>query len=209
MSLQSNLKAVKEEFKSDEKILENAFRAEILWRRYRKYVIVLLLCGIGFGVYLGIESYLRTQKAQAASSAYAKLVENATDEKALLELKNSSKELYELYRYFNASGDKAVYEELANSQNKLIANLAQYELASLNASASMTESSLSESSIQEALSLGLDSVKQANLRDFALLQEAFLLFKADKIKEAHQKLLLIPETSPLSGEAKLLRHYGN
>ena len=42
MSLQSNLKGVKEEFKSDEKLLENAFRLEILWRRYRKYVCMWL-----------------------------------------------------------------------------------------------------------------------------------------------------------------------
>ena len=88
MSLQSNLKGVKEEFKSDEKLLENAFRLEILWRRYRKYVFVALFCGAVALSWWGVSSYLSAQKAQQATEAYMALMQDSENKEALESLQN-------------------------------------------------------------------------------------------------------------------------
>ncbi len=208
MSLQSNLKGVKEEFKSDEKLLENAFRLEILWRRYRKYVYVAVVCGaVGLG-WFGISSYLSAQKAQEASAAYAVLMQDSENKEALESLQKASPNFYDVYMYFNANGDKANYEKLANSQNKLIKNLAKYEVATLNLSEKIQDKDAIKNADFTGEFKSLENVEYKSLRDLAILQEAYVLFQQDKIAEAHQKLMLIAENSPFAAEAMILKHYG-
>ncbi|BBB19595.1 hypothetical protein [Helicobacter cinaedi] len=208
MSLQSNLKGVKEEFKSDEKLLENAFRLEILWRRYRKYVYVAVVCGaVGLG-WFGISSYIQAQKAQEASAAYAVLMQDSENKEALESLQKASPNLYDMYMYFNANGDKANYEKLANSQNKLIKNLAKYEVATLNLSEKIQDKDTIKNTDFTGEFKSLENVEYKALRDLAILQEAYVLFQQDKIAEAHQKLMLIAENSPFAAEAMILKHYG-
>ena len=90
---------------------------------------VAVVCGaVGLG-WFGISSYIQAQKAQEASAAYAVLMQDSENKEALESLQKASPNLYDMYMYFNANGDKANYEKLANSQNKLIKNLAKYEMA--------------------------------------------------------------------------------
>lgn len=209
MSLKTDLKDIKEEFNKDEKLLESAFRLEILWRRYRKYVILLILCMFGTGIGWIVNDYMVSKRAQEASLAYAKLVENATDKEALQALKNASPALYDLYRYSNAHGDIAVYESLVDSQNEFVRTLARYEVASYKASA-LLEKANSEDSYQATLAQNIESLEKttsSSLKDLAILQEAYLLFQANKPQEAHQKLMLISENSPLYREAMMLKHF--
>ncbi|TLD97515.1 tetratricopeptide repeat protein [Helicobacter jaachi] len=209
MDLQTNLKGIKESFDNDEKMLENAFRLERLWRKYRTFIIVLVLCIIGALIYWQVAQYLDSKRAQEASSAYDKLTQNAEDKEALQTLKQSSPQLYDLYQYFNAHGDRAVYEGLLDSQNDFVRLLAQYEMASLQAGAILEANEASKPNEDiNALLQPLDSIKSANLKDLATLQAAYILFKANKIDQAHQKLMLIPQDSPLRNEATMLKHYG-
>ncbi|WP_369695786.1 tetratricopeptide repeat protein, partial [uncultured Helicobacter sp.] len=108
MSLQSNLKSVKESFNSDEKLLESAFALEIMWKRYRKYIITLLICMVGVGIWWLVSNYIQSQKAIKASAAYERLISDSTDKEALESLKDASPALYDMYRYFNANNDSAV-----------------------------------------------------------------------------------------------------
>lgn len=206
--MQSNLKEVREEFKSDEKILENAFRLEILWRRYRKYVFVALFCGAIALIWWSVSLYMQTQKAQEATKAYMTLMQDSENKEALESLQKASPNLYDMYRYFNANANKAAYEELANSQNKLIKNLAQYEVATLN----LSEKIQDKNTIKDADLTGefqsLENVEYKTLRDLAILQEAYVLFQQNKITEAHQKLMLVAESSPFAAETMMLKHYG-
>ena len=210
MSLKTDLKDIKDEFNKDEKILESAFRLEILWRRYRKYIILLILCMFGIGIGWIINDYMVSKRAEEASLAYAKLAEDATDKEALQSLKKSSPALYDLYRYSNAHGDIAVYESLIDSKNEFVRTLARYEVASYRAS-SLLEKTNNQDSYQAALAQNLESLEKttsSSLKDLAILQEAYLLFQAHKPQEAQQKLKLISESSPLYREAMMLKHFG-
>ena len=110
--------------------------------------------------------------------------------------------------YFNANGDKANYEELTNSQNKLIKNLAQYEMATLNLSEKIQDKDAIKNADFTGEFKSLENVEYKALRDLAILQEAYVLFQQDKIEIAHQKLMLIAENSPFAAEAMILKHYG-
>ncbi|RDU60521.1 hypothetical protein [Helicobacter marmotae] len=205
MSLQSNLHDVKASFDSDKKILESAFTLEILYKRYRKYIIAGIVCVAIVGVWWSVNAYIHSQRAKEASTAYAKLFENATDTQALQALQKASPELYDMYVYFNAhDGDIHLYEGLADSKNALVRSLAQYEIASIRASESLQDSGLS---LDESLAF-LERTRAGSLKEFALLQEAYLLFKAKKNDEAYQKLMLIPENSVFYEAALNLRHFG-
>lgn len=206
MSLKDNLKSVKAEFNKDEKILENAFRLEILWKRYKKYIIALLVLVIAWIVYVVANNYIASSKAQAATQAYHKLIENANDTQALANLKHNSPTLYELYSYFNANGDVSVYESLLDSKNDFIKALATYEIASINASKLLESKKFDEASLKPQLD-ALDTISQSSLKDLALMQEAHLLFLANRPNEAHQKLMLIPENSIFAQAVANLKHY--
>mgnify|MGYP001043709171 CR=1 FL=1 len=207
MSLQSNLKSVKESFNSDEKLLESAFALEIMWKRYRKYIITLLICMVGVGIWWLVSNYIQSQKAIKASAAYERLISDSTDKEALESLKDASPALYDMYRYFNANNDSAVYEALADSQNAFVRSTAQYELASIQASKLLEANDIDESSLNQGLA-SLERTKPTSLKELAILQEAYLLFKANKVKEAHQKLILIPENSAFYNEAVIFKHFG-
>lgn len=213
MSLQSNLKSVKESFDRDEKILESAFALEILWRRYRKFIIAFLICAVGAIVWWYVSGYMQEVRAKEASAAYAKLLVDSTDKNALETLEQKSPALYDVYRFFNTHNDMATYEELTHSSNAFVRSLAQYELASLRASELIDSQNGGIKDVKNTDALmqnitNLESTKLASLKNFALLQEAYLLFQADKVKEAHQKLMLIPENSLFWEEAVSLKHFG-
>lgn len=208
MSLQSNLKEVREEFKSDERILENAFRLEILWKRYRKYIFVALFCVAVALIWWGVSVYMQEQRAKEASAAYAVLTQDSENKEALESLQKASPKLYEMYKYFNANGDKAVYEELQNSSFKLIANLAKYEAATLSLSEKLKDKEAVKNADLTGEIQSLENVEYKALRDLAILQEAYVLFGQNKVKAAHQKLMLIAENSPFAAEAMMLKHFG-
>ena len=199
MSLKENLKNIKQEFDQDEKMLESAFRLEILARRYRRYIAAGIICLLALGIGYGVYNYMDSQRTKQATQAYAKLLEDVTDEQALKSLAQASPELYDLYRYGNANGDSEVFKSLLHSKNELVRTLAAYEIASINAGEANEKGQLDIS--------GLDKVKASALKDLALLQEAFLLFSHSSIQEAKDKLLLIPDNSILREEAQMMRHY--
>lgn len=212
MSLQSNLKSIKASFDSDEKLLESAFTLEILWRRYRKYIIALLVCGAILGIWWLVSTYIDNAQKQAANAAYTQLIEDSTDEAALEKLKKSSPALYDMYRYFNANGDENVYQSLLDSENTFVRQLAQYEVASMQASAlldSLSKDGKNDAQNSVLVSQNIESLERTKptvLKHFALLQEAYLLFNVNKPKEAQQKLILIPEDSMFYNEAVNLKH---
>ena len=213
MNLQSNLKGVRDELQKDEKLLENAFRLEILWRRYRKYVFGLIVIAVGFGLWWAISDYMQQNRAKEASSAYDKLIVDSHNQAALDTLKNASPKLYDVYRYFNASGDKTLYEELSHSQLDFLRDVARYELASINASQTIQnlkdndDKAHFKAQISQDLQ-SLERTKEGALKDLAILQEAYMLIVAGDTEQAHQKLLLISPNSPFAQEANNLKHYG-
>lgn len=199
MGLKDDLKSIKTEFSNDEKMLENAFRLEILLKRYKKYLIALAVVLIVAIAYIFISDSVKKANALKATSAYEKLLNNPDDEKALQELESSSKSLYEAYLFFHHNK-----LDLKDIQNDFIKALAHYQNASIKAGDTL-DSNVDSNALNQALQ-NLES-SDGILRHYGLLQVAFVLLQQNEIEQAKAKLALIPSNSPLRDEANLLEHF--
>lgn len=192
MSVKNNFNFIKSEFSNDEKMIENAFRLEILYRRYKHIIWSLGIIIVLVLAFLGIRSYYIEHNASKNSKILASLLENPSDENLKSELKNGSEKLYSLFSLKQAldNGNIAELEELSNNaSDEFVKYLATYHLASFNRDSTQLSN--------EKFSLG----------DFAALQEAYLLINDNKIAQAKEILSKIEETSALRESANILQHY--
>jgi len=186
VSLKDDVKYVKEELGSDEKILESAFRLEQFYRKYRKTIWgVLALILLAWGGTAGYDAY-QYHRITLANEALLALEKNPADAKALAELKADNPRLYALYRYSRGVEERKpeLLKEAAASGDDRIRDLAAYHEAVLADKAG-------------------DSRYYA---DLAKVEKAYLALEAGKKEEARSLLSLIAENSPVAGVARLLRH---
>lgn len=186
MSVENNVKYIKEELSNDEKMLEGLLRFEEWYKKYRK--VILTLCVIAIVVLAGwlLYDYIHTKQQESNYLAYETLVKNPEDAQAKEKLSKSNSKLWDLWQFSEAikNGDIQMLEQLKGSKDFMIAHLASYQLASLK---------------QDSQSL------QTNSSDLAQLQAAFLLLPKDK--ELAQKLLVkIPATSSAKEISNTLNH---
>ncbi|PAF42257.1 hypothetical protein [Helicobacter sp. 11S03491-1] len=193
MSIKKNIKQIQEEFKGDEKILENAFRLERLYKKYKYFLFAIIIALIVWFVYAKFSSYNAEKQAQQTTTIYNKLLKNPNNQALLDELKNSSRDLYNLYEYAQAlkDGDKQTLQKLSESKNIIIKNLATYQYASYSEDPEK-----------------LESMSKTPMKDLAILQAAYLLDKQNKIIEARTLLDQIDRISPTYQIASILKHYG-
>lgn len=205
MSVKNDLTQIKNEFNKDGQILENAFRFEILLRRYKKSLIALLVLVLVGIAYIGIDSYITQQRHTKANEAYREILKAPTSE--LLEtLKQNSPTLYDFYLYTHNPSEETL-QNLMHSQNELIAQIATYQHIQhiLDSILSPTESSQS-TNINEILAT-LPSLQDKTLQQWLLLQEAAILLQKGNVQEARDKLMLLDENSDFARIGKSLRHY--
>lgn len=205
MSVKNDLTQIKNEFNKDGQILENAFRFEILLRRYKKSLIALLVLVLVGIAYIGIDSYITQQRHTKANEAYREILKAPTPE--LLEtLKQNSPTLYDFYLYTHNPSEETL-QNLMHSQNELIAQIATYQHIQhiLDSILSPTESSQS-TNINEILAT-LPSLQDKTLQQWLLLQEAAILLQKGNVQEARDKLMLLDENSDFARIGKSLRHY--
>jgi len=140
--------------------------------------------------------YVKEQHLLKANSALLKLQNNPSDTNALKVLKENNPALAELYLLKKAtlSGDIKKLEELEKSKDETISDLAMYHIAIFKDSLSQIKEYRLKSS--------------ALLKDLALFDEAYLLYRSGKIDEAKSRLAQIHETSSVKEVAKMLEHYG-
>jgi hypothetical protein len=186
VSLKDDVKYVKEELSSDEKLLESAFRLERLYKKYR-----YLIWGIGVALLLGIggklayDSY-HAYRLERANTALLTLEKNPGDKAALEALRSNNPRLYALYRYARAVETQKPGElkEVTASGDPILQDLARYHEAVLADKAG----------------------ESRYYPDLSKVEKAYLALKAGKKEEARQALALIGENSPVAGIARLLRH---
>ena len=197
MSLKEDLKAVKEELNTEEQFLEGLIRAERFYKKYKKPIIALVvLCVIAF-VGFSIKSYMDEANLKAANIAYLKLIKNPKDSETINALKEKNINLYYAFKLQISSknGDIEGLKEVKNSAKDLyLSDLAEYQLASIDKK-------------QSALDGYLDDSKAGLLKNFALLEDAYLLLKEKKNNQAKMKLSSIELDSPLKNTANILEHY--
>lgn len=196
MSLKENMDALKEELSSEEKFFESAVRTERFVKRYQKPLIaavaasLLVVAGA-----IGYQSYTNS-KIESSNAAFNVLLSNPSDAKAEETLKNDNPKLYDVWKLSRgiAQNDVTILESLKDSEAFGIADIAQYEAASIKG---------------DMQSLNQYTKKQGALyKDLALLELAVTAIEKGNVSEAHQKISLISEDSPLYQVAQALSHYG-
>jgi len=196
VSIKEQVEYAKEELTQDEKLLAGLIKAERFYKRNKMLILGIVAVAVIGGIGYGVMDYLKEQRLLAANRAFLALQRNPADSQALATLKAKDPALFELYELNRAiaAGDTTALEGLETSKDPVVADLAQYHAAALRKSEK-----------------GLNAYRmksEALLKDFALFDEAYLLVKAGRIKEADERLALIPAESPLKPAATMLAHYG-
>ena len=177
---------VKKELSSDEKVLENVFKLETIYKKY-KFIVWAVVVGIlAFFVGRSVLQSMNESKLIDANTAFMTLQKDPKDGQALATLKEKNPKLFELYTYTQAvkNEDKNKLASLATSSNEIVSDASAYAENTLNAKPQ--ESQL--------------------YKEMALYEEAYLAIKAKNMKLAKDKLDLIGENSPLHVLAALLKH---
>ncbi len=197
LSVKDDLKAIKEELNTEEQFLEGMIRAERFYKRYKKPIwfitIIVIILFVGYSV----KTYINENNLKIANIAYLKLMQNPNNKQALKTLKNKNIKLYYAYEFHLAAktNNKQLLKEVTKQSNdKILKDLAQYQLASIDKN-------------QKELETYVNNSKIGLLRNMALLEDAFLLLKNNKIDQAKIKLSLIEVDSPLNNIAKNLEHF--
>jgi len=196
LSIKNDISMVREELTSEEKFFEKSVITERFVKKYKNVIIgtvvaIVVIVGANIAYDMNKES-----TARAANEAFRELQSNASDVNALSRLKTLSPSLHDAYIYSKAIADKDIetLKKLNSSKATLISDLAAYE--------SMQGSK--DSSKFDSYALKQDSI----YKDLAQVQSAILLMNEGKNDKAHEKLLLISDTSSFAKVAKALLHYG-
>jgi len=187
LSLKDEVEYVKGSLNSDEKILENAFKLE---RIYKKHKIKIWATVVALTLFFGGSAIMQAyqdSKINAANEALLTLQTNPDDASALSSLKDNNIKLYELFSYSKATKNKDVkaLEALSSSDDALVADLSKYHAGILDSKV----------------------VDSKYYQELVLVEEAFVALKSGKKDLAKQKLALIGENSPVINIARLLKHY--
>ncbi len=191
MSIKQNLETIKEEFKSDEKIFESAFKIERIFRRYKWVFIGIIAIFIILWIYTGIKNILEEKNAKEASKIYTQLQqEYSANLFEQLEKKAPNLAEFLLLRKAVQNGDEEALQKLSNSKIAFISDFAKYQNAMLQKDINKL------ASINGAFS------------DLAKFEQAFLLIQDKKTIQAQELLQSIPQDSSIKELSKLLAHYG-
>lgn len=199
--LSKDLETIKSEFQNDEKLLENAFKLERLFKKY-KFVLLGIVAVVVLWIAIVVASdYVEEKNAKEISQIYNELLVSPQNTVLRENLKNKALKLYDAFIYANLSSQKeariAELEELSQSKNELIAQIASYELASL------------KEDLQALSTIAKNPKKQNDsLKDFAKIQEAYLLLKNNDIDKAREVLKGVSSESSLDSIARQMEHYG-
>ncbi len=194
MSLKEDVIAVKEEIGNEERFLTAYVKTEKFVSKYKIALIsIASVAALSFAGYIGYGFYEEARVA-SANEAYAKLIKNSNDKAALETLKDKSAPLYEAYMLQTAhkTNDKKAYESVATSKNRVVADMAAYELA------------LASENIEK---LSAYSANKENMyKDLALFVLANKYIEKKDYKKARETLNKISATSELKEYSNYLFH---
>ncbi|WP_121021671.1 hypothetical protein [Helicobacter vulpis] len=193
MEIKQNLKQVQEEFKSDEKLLESAFRLEKFYQKYKFWLWALV--GLAL-LWWGAVQFLEHRKAthvQEVTALYNEVLQNPNNLALLDKLQRTAPNLYSLHAYARALKEKNLkaLKELSTSSNTVVSALARYYSASYGRDLK-----------------ALQGLKLEGLQDWIALQQAYLSLQANPKSDVGAILAPITPSSSLYQIASLLRHYG-
>jgi len=192
LSLKDNVKAIKNELNTEEQFLESMIKAEGFFKKYKKILIALVVIILALVIGYTINSSMKDSALLSSNEAYLKLLKDPDDKTAIATLKDKNPPLYEAFIFSQALKSGNLDGVESKIKDGVLKDLLNYHVASKN------EKNLSQYIMQQ----------DAILKELALLEEAYLLMRENKIKEAKDKLRQISPTSPIKGLAQNLSHFG-
>jgi len=186
MSFKDDVKFVKDELSSDEKVLESVFKLESLYKKHKKKILSLLVVTVvGFGGVV-TTNMIKESNLNSANNALLALQKDSSNKSAEETLKNKNPELYSLFQYSKAvkGGDIKVLKDLSSNQNKILADLSSYHL-------NMFQNKSNSSKYYKNLSI---------------IGDAFVLIRDNKKSMANDKLTLVEQNSELYKLSTIMRH---
>ncbi len=193
MSLKENIDAIKEEISAEEQFLESVIKAEGVLKKYRPVLIavaaILVVGALGYITY----DWIKARNLRISNEAFLQLQQHPEDKKALETLREKNPPLYQVWLFQNGvqKSDPAALSSLMNQiSDPVLKDLLAYQVASLKRE-------------------GVDkyALKQdAILKEFALLEAAYLLLDKGDLKSAKAKLSQISPNSPLRRLAQSFEH---
>lgn len=181
----------KKSLSSDEKLLENVFRIEIVFKKYRWAVLGILGAVLVCFGWFAIADYQKEQRAQRIAKVFAEIQASGLSEELLAKVKKEGGEVYDFLALNWAIKENKVdeLERLRDSSNSFIARYAGYELGSM------------KQDFQKGKKYG-------EFENLILLQEGYQLILDGKHGEALKRLDAVEITSPLKEWALRIGHYG-
>lgn len=189
MSLEENVKFVKEELTSQEEFLSSFVKAERFYNKHKMQLIglsvVIVVLVLGFVA----KNYMDDRNKILANEAFTKFLENPKDAQALTTLQESNNDLFQIANYMNAKKEN----KIASIDVKYLKELNEFDQA-------MKANDLAK---LEALSMNDNFL----LKEYAIFYRALILAQQDKIAESNAVLKTIPAESNLKELVNLLKHY--
>ncbi len=185
MSLQDNVKYIKDEISTEEKFFESFFKLEKLWKNYKVAIIsiasVVLIAAIG----INVNTYLQTQNKIKANQAFNTFTANPQDTKAGATLKEINPQLFVIADYMVNKKDA--------TNIQFLDNIAKYNNAVNNNDIESINKTILQSDFL--------------LKEYAIFQKALMQTLNNNYKDAKETIKLIPDNSPISQLSNKLKHY--
>ena len=194
MSLKDDLQGVKQEFDTEEKMIENYIKGERFFKRYKKIFIAvglsLLLGGAG---YTGFNVW-QENLIEESNIAYNILLKNPNDKDALAKLKSNNELLYNHYMFSQAikNSDTNILQATILKNIPIISDISKFQLASI---------SKDINKIKE-----YQANKDGIYKELAIILEAGYYIENKDSQNAINALSKIPVESPLKELAINLEH---
>ena len=185
MSLKEDVDYIKKEISAEESYIENFFKIEKFFKKYKKILLTLVAAIILSIIGYYTSSYITEKNTLHANIAFNTLLKNPNDKEALAILKTKNPKLYEIFQY--------KIDTTKETNAEFFKQLVQYKNA------------IKENSIEK-----IDEVTQEQnflLKDFALLNKALIQTEKSQYTEAKETLKLISDKSEVSPLAKMLEHF--
>jgi hypothetical protein len=194
LSIRDDIQGVKQEFDTEEKMIENYIKGERFFKKYKRVFIYvglsLLMGGIG---YTGFNIW-QDNVIEESNIAYNRLIKNPNDKNALEMLKNNNEVLYNHYLFSQAmkNSDTNILNSIALKNSPIISDISKFQLASI---------SKDINKIKE-----YQANKSGIYKELAIILEAGYHIEHRDSKSAIDTLSRIPVESPLKEIAINLEH---
>ncbi len=192
LSLKENIDAIKDELTTEEKFLESMIKGESFFKKNKKLIILaggaILVGALSSSLY----NYKKEADLKESNVIYTKLLQKS-DENLENKLKSKNPKLYTLYKFQTEvkTSDVTKLKELNKIiKDPILKDLVDYQI-----------DSLSKKDLMKYVG------NNGSIKEFALLQQAFIEMENKNYEKASEVLEFIPINSSLHQLSSALKHY--